>query len=153
LQCVTEASRLTRCISELDSWMTSNRLLLNSDKTQFILVGSRQQLANVSVSEIIVNEHRITPSPTVTVSCLGVDVDAELTFATHVKRVAACCFYQFSQLWSIRPALSADNARMLVHALIASRVDYCNGILYQAAAVHLRPFQSVLNAAARLVVK
>ena len=42
---------------------------------------------------------------------------------------------------------------MLVHALIASRVDYCNGILYQAAAVHLRPFQSVLNAAARLVVK
>ena len=34
-----------------------------------------------------------------------------------------------------------------------SRVDYCNSILYQAAAVHLRPFQLVLNAAARLVVK
>jgi len=41
---------------------------------------------------------------------------------------------------------------MLVHALISSRVDYCNSIQYQAAAVHFRPFQSVLNAAARLVV-
>jgi len=31
--------------------------------------------------------------------------------------------------------------------------EYCTNILYQAAAVHPRPFQSVLNAAARLVVE
>jgi len=49
--------------------------------------------------------------------------------------------------------LSADNARMLAHAFIASPVDYCNSILYQTAAVHLRPLQLVLNAAAHLVVK
>jgi len=34
-----------------------------------------------------------------------------------------------------------------------SRVDYCNSILYQTVAVHLRPLQLALNAAARLVVK
>ena len=70
-----------------------------------------------------------------------------------MKRVAARYFYQFRQLWSIRPALSADNARMLVHALISNRVDYCNSNPCNAAASHLRPLQSVLNAAARLVVK
>ena len=42
---------------------------------------------------------------------------------------------------------------MLTHALIASRVDYCNSVLFQTAAVHLRPLQLVMNAAARLVVK
>jgi len=42
---------------------------------------------------------------------------------------------------------------MLVYALVASHVDYCNGILYQVASIHLRFLQSVLNAAARLVVK
>ena len=42
---------------------------------------------------------------------------------------------------------------MLIHALIASRVDYCNSVLLQTAAVHLRPLQSVMNAAARMVVK
>ena len=71
----------------------------------------------------------------------------------HVKRVAARCFYQLRQLWSICPVLSADNTRMLVHALIASRVDYCNSILCHVADVHLHPFQLVLDAAARLVVK
>ena len=48
---------------------------------------------------------------------------------------------------------ASDNAIMLIHALIASRVDYCNSVLFQAAVVHLRPLQSVMNAAARLVVK
>ena len=38
---------------------------------------------------------------------------------------------------------------MLIHAVIASRVDYCNCVLFQTAAVHLRPLQLVMNAAAR----
>jgi len=42
---------------------------------------------------------------------------------------------------------------MQVHAFIASRVDYCNSILYHTAAFHLRPLQLVLNAAVRLFVK
>ena len=90
----------------------------------------------------------IRTSPIVT--CLGVKIDAELTFSTHVKQVAARCFYQLRQLWSIRPALTSYNGIMLIHALIAIRVDYCNSVLFQSAAVHLdRPLQSVMNAAAR----
>jgi len=133
--------------------MKSDHLHLNSDKTQFIWVGSRQQLASVSVTEIVLNGFSIKTSPIVT--CLGVKIDAELTFSTHVKQVAARCFYQLRQLWSIRPALTSDSAIMLIHALIASRVDYhyCNSVLFQTAAVHLRPLQLVMNVAARLVVK
>ena len=67
---------------------------------------------------------------------------------------AARCFYHLRQLWTIRRALSDDNARMLVHyPLISNRVDYCNSILHRVAAVHLRPLQSVLNPAARLIVR
>jgi len=39
---------------------------------------------------------------------------------------------------------------MLAHAFIASRVNYCNSVLYQTAAVHFRPLQLVLNAAAHM---
>jgi len=101
--------------------MKSDHLHLNSDKTQFIWVGLRQQLASVSVTEIVLNGFSIKTPPIVT--CLGVKIDAELTFSTHVKLVAARCFYQLRQLWSILPALTSDNAIMLTLALIASRVD------------------------------
>ena len=84
------------------------------------------------MSEILLDDHSIETSRNVT--CLGIVIDAELTFATHVKRVASRCFYQLRQLYSVRPALSVDNARMLAHAFVASRIDYCNSILYQTAA-------------------
>ena len=71
----------------------------------------------------------------------------------HIRRVAASCFWQVRQLWKIRRSLSVENAKTLVHALMASRIDFYNNILYRVAAVHLRPLQSVLNAAARLVLK
>jgi len=37
-------------------------------------------------------------------------------------------------------------------AFIASRVDYCNGVMYGVSAQVIRRLQMVLNAAARLVV-
>jgi len=82
---------------------------------------------------MITLHYSITTSHCVT--CLGVDIDAE----AELRSQLAHCFHQLRQLWCIRAALSAENASMLVHALSASRLDYCNSILYQAAAVHLRP--------------
>jgi len=62
-------------------------------------------------------------------------------------------FHRLCQLWTIRRTLSDDNARMLVHALNSNRVDYCNSILHRVAVLHLLPLQSVLNAAARHIVR
>ena len=106
---------------------------------------------NVIVTEILLDGH--TNTALQRPITLRVVIDAKLTLATHVKRVASRCLYQLRHLWCVRPALSVDNAKMLAHAFITSRVDYCNSILYHTAAVHLRPLQLVLNAAARLVVK
>ena len=92
-QCATEATRLTSCIAELDSWMTSNRLRLNSDKTVYLGRFSPAP-ANVAVTEIMLSGFSIKTSPVVT--CLGVKIDAELTFSTHVKQIAARFFGQIS---------------------------------------------------------
>ena len=142
MNCAAEAARLVACIEELDGWMASNRLKLNADKTQVMWVGTRQQLKKIVDAEIILKGHRIAPSASVVF--LSVHIDPELTFALHVKRVVARCFHHLRQLWTIRRAPSDDTARILVHALISNRVDYCNSILHRIAAVHLRPFQTGL---------
>ena len=53
----------------------------------------------------------------------------------------------------IRRFLSFDSTKALVHALITSRVDYCNSLLYGLPATQLNKIQRVLNAAARLVCR
>ena len=40
------------CISELRQWMINDHLKLNDDKTEFSLVGTRQQLAKVNLDSI-----------------------------------------------------------------------------------------------------
>ena len=42
---------------------------------------------------------------------------------------------------------------MLVHAVITSRLDYCNSLLINISKSNLRKLQKVQNAAARLVVR
>ena len=54
---------------------------------------------------------------------------------------------------SVCRSLSVDSAKTLLNAFITSRIDYCNSVFSRVAVTHLRPLQSVLNAAARLIVK
>jgi len=90
--------------------------------------------------------------PTDTVRDLGVLIDSQLTMEVHVWNVIHSCFYQLRQLRSIRRSLPTDARRTLAATFIASRVDYCNGVLYGVSSQVIRRLQMVLNAAARLVV-
>ena len=38
-------SKLCACVSEIKKWMTDNLLQLNTDKTKFLIIGSRNQLS------------------------------------------------------------------------------------------------------------
>ena len=145
-------SRMVACIDEISRWMTGNRLKLNTDETQFIWHGTRVQLTKVDINSILLDGVNIPVSAEV--RCLGVVLDGELTFASHTQQLSRNCFYQLRQLWSVRRLLTKDAAKTLVHASILSRIDYCNcSVLNRACAVHLRPLQSVLHSAARLILR
>ena len=145
----TSAASLLRCIDDICRWMSANRLKLNVDKTQFIWLGSSQQLEAVSGVQLTVGGVPVSAADTV--RDLGVTLDAQLTMKPHVDTVVRSCFYQLRQLRSVRSSLPADALRTLVHAFITSRVDYCNAILYGVAVGVTRRLQAVLHAAARLI--
>ena len=87
--------------------MTSNRLKLNSDKTQFIWLGTRLQLAKVQCQTIILGTSTIPISAKV--MCLGVVLDSELKFDAHIKRLSGCCFFHLRQLRTVRHAITVDS--------------------------------------------
>ena len=49
--------------------------------------------------------------------------------------------------------LPINNCYHIIHALITSRVDYCNSLLYRLPATQLNKIQHVLDAAARLLCR
>ena len=149
--CVTSASAVASCIGELNRWMCSNRLKLNATRPTSSFLGMCQQIEKANFHSVQLCGFDDYLSTTVT--CLGLLIDTELTFAAHIKHLTGRCFYQLCQLRTVHHALSVKASWTLVHAFVNSSVDYCNSILGSTSAAHLRPLQCILNAAARFIDK
>lgn len=145
--CVTALQRLSECIAAINEWMCSNRLKLNTDKTQFTCLGTRQQLSKIDISSL----PGIELLPEVTL--LGVKLDQQLTFAAHFRQLSGRCYYQLRQLRTVRNMLTPDTAKSLVTALVLSRLDYCNSVFAGTSDTVARLFRSVIRAAARLIAR
>ena len=144
-------SAMNRCIGDLRNWMIRDRLMINDDKTELILIGSRQQLGKINdVCNISVGDYDIYPS-----SCvrnLGAWFDNKLSMSTHVTKICNAAFYHLHNTRRIKKYLSRDSLLTLIQAFITSRLDYCNVPLYGLPNSQIVKFQRVQNAAARLVL-
>ena len=142
------APRLLACIDSIRKWMSSNRLRLNPDKTEFIWLASSYHLRNIQQLPLAVGDVTINPSRTV--RDLGVLFDNNLSLNEHVSRTISSCFFQLRQLKYIKRSLSKSNIKTLLHAFIISRLDFCNALLAGQPACLTDRLQLVQNAAARL---
>jgi len=147
---ITATSCLLTCVSDIDRWMSSNRLKLNASKTEFTWLGTRQQLAKLNMSPLQIKDQVITPLDKV--RDLDVIINSKLTMESHTANIVRSCFYQLRQLPSIWRSLTTDALCTLATAFVANRVDYCNAVLYGTSTSVKRRLQLVLNAAARMVV-
>ena len=136
------------CISEIRSWMAHSLLKLNDKKTEFLIIGSRQQLAKVNIDGILVGSAKITPATNV--RNLGVWFDSSLTMSTNVGKICSKAFFGLYKIKQIRKFLSADSTKTLVHAFVTSHLDYCNSLLYGISKYQVDRLQRVLNSAARV---
>ena len=141
-------SAIQSCISAIRSWLLTNKLLINT-KTEFLIIGTRQQLSKVQTDSISVGESRISSSKEV--RNLGTWLDNTLSMSTQVSKVASSCFYYIYNIRRVRKYLSREVCETLVNSLITSRLDYCNRLLYGFPSSLLARLQRVQNSAARLI--
>ena len=135
---------------DLRKWMIRDRLMLNDDKTEFLLLGTKQQLAKVDINSITVGESVVNTKPVV--RNLGSWFDSQLSMSTHISSLCSSAFFHLHNISRIRKLLSPVETNSLVHAFVTYRVDYCDFLLlYGLPASQLNKVQHVLNTAERLV--
>ena len=69
----------------------------------------------------------------------------------HTKALSSSCFYHIRSFKQIRSSLDDGMAVSVASALVSSRLDQVNSILYGAASKHINRLQRVQNALARVV--
>ena len=79
------------CIMDLRKWMIRDRLMLNDDKTEFLLLGTKQQLAKVDINSITVGESVVNTKPVV--KNLGSWFDSQLSMSTHISKLCSSALF------------------------------------------------------------
>ena len=143
-------SAIENCISKISSWMSANRLKLNSDKTEFMILGTRQQVAKMQYDGLSIAGEVIKAKQCV--RNLGVYMDSELKMNLHVQNVVRVCYGKLRKIASFRKYLTEDVTKTLVHAVIISNIDYANSLLFGISQHLVDKLQRVQNAAARLIL-
>ncbi len=106
--------------------MTSNFLLLNSDKTEILLIGPKDSTQNLLDYNLQLDGCTVTSS---TVKNLGVILDSNLSFENHISNVTKTAFFHLINIAKLQNMLSVSDVEKLVHAFMTSRLDYCNALL------------------------
>ena len=146
----TAFTQLQQCLSHVQSWMGSNKLKLNPDKTEFILFGSSSQRAKLaSCFPIDILGSKLCPTDTV--RNLGVYFDSGFTFSKHVSSICKSCFMHLRDFRRIRRHLPKIVAVALANALVRSRLDYCNSLFRSLSCRDLRRLECLQNSLARIV--
>ena len=140
---------MENCIKDIRTWMFNDRLLLNDNKTEFIVLGTKQQLSKINIPNISVGDNIIVPVSHV--RNLGSWFDSNMSMSTYITKVCSVGFYHLHNIKRISKYLSTRSLTILIHAFITSRLDYCNGLLYGLPGCELAKLQRIQNAAARLV--
>ena len=140
---------LKNCIDDIKRWMLADKLKLNDDKTEFIIIGTRQQLKKVTFNTLRVGNTQVTSLSQA--ENLGSWFDAQMNLNTHVTKCCQAAFFHLFNISCIRKFLTHETVQILVNAFVTSRLDYCNSLLYGLPATQLNKLQRVQNAAARLI--
>ena len=108
--------------------MTKNKLKLNPSKTEFLVLGSSRNQQKITSNSLQLSEGMISRSDSA--RNLGVIMDSKLDMHMHVSNVRKLYYFYPSWIRDIRHVLSETDAKVLVHTLVKSRLDYCNGLNY-----------------------
>ncbi|KAF7236187.1 putative RNA-directed DNA polymerase from transposon BS [Varanus komodoensis] len=138
---------LNRCLVEVMGWMRANKLKFNPDKTEVLLVGG----SGFGEGELNLVLNGVALPPRDKVRSLGVLLDPELSLEAQVTAAARSAFLQVRLIHQLRPYLEYDCLATVTHALVTSRLDFCNALHVGLPLKMVRILQLVQNRAARLL--
>lgn len=143
-------TNLERCTLAVRDWFLANGMLLNPEKSEVMLVGTRVQARKFAEGTVVKVAGSDIPFAA-KLKSLGIILDRNLTFDQHVQSVVKSCNYHIRAFRHIRPLLSREVSKSIACSVVGSRLDYCNALLYGATGKNIARLQKIQNSLARVV--
>ena len=116
---------LNHDLGNLNKWLISNKLTLNTAKTEYMLIGSRQKLSTLS-SQPELSIDNVPIEKVTSVKSLGIFIDENLRLQTHIDKLSKKITSGIGAIKKIRDFVPTPTLHCIYNALIQSLFDYCN---------------------------
>jgi predicted dinucleotide-binding enzyme len=105
-------------LQNVHQWLLANKLTLNKDKTEYIIIGSRQRISN------LVTDHKIElgrKSKT-----LGVIIDEHLLWNHQIQNTVTKASKGIGLMRRIKQFVPKSTLVKIYNAIVLSHFDYCS---------------------------
>ena len=148
-----EKVKIESCLKEIQVWMSTNYMKLNSSKTKLIVFNPPRSPFNVPLVNnyfhISFNETQLEESTSVVV--LGSTLTPDFRLNSFINTKLKSCKNEIRNLKHVKGALDIDTRFMLINNLILTKLDYCNSLLAGCTQLEIKRLQTVMNDAVRFV--
>ena len=137
-------------LKSMFSWFSNNHLLLNIDKCQFMLTGSKGNLKHFEDVKISIQNTQLRRVS----QCkyLGVIIDNHLTWTPQIEEVKKKALKTFHSVKRIRQFLDKRTSFLLYQTLIQSQLDYCSMLWMNGHVSQLAKLQTLQNRCLRQIL-
>jgi hypothetical protein len=106
-------SRKERCVNDINRWLINNKLKLNEDKTELLLISSKFQSRPV-INSIQVGEEAIQHQSSV--RNLGAIFDQDMSFNEHISKICKSSQHHLRNIREIRKFLDERSCETLFNS-------------------------------------
>ena len=144
-------SDVPSCLSSISNWTNTHFLKLNKTKTHVMVFGNKRFKQSVNLSGCLNSTGSLLPFSQST-KLLGTHIDDDLSFNLHISKTVSSSFIILKNVRSIRNLLTVEAAATLIHAIITSKLDQCNSLLFNLSSSNMTKLQRIQNFALRTVL-
>ena len=144
----TAIASLEQDLLRVAAWCCENQLLINPDKTKFMLIATRQLRKRFSSSPVVSFLGKYL-EPVASAKDLGVTLDSHLTYDCHISNVVSSCVAKLCQINRVKNSFDGKTLEQLISSLVFSKMLYCSTEWSNTSTTNIKKLQLVQNFACR----
>ena len=113
-------SSLNRDLSNIHKWLLSNKLTLNTTKTEFMLIASRQKLSTLSES-LGLSIYKVSIKQVSTTESLGILTDDNMEWHSHIDTLSKKIAFGIGAIKQIKTFVSPEILHYIYNALVCNK--------------------------------
>ena len=137
-------------IQNVKIWLDANKLTINEEKTEYMLIGSGKRLEQIRNDPIIkIRDHII--KRVYKKKVLGLGIDDKLQWTKHVEKQTKKISCSIAMLRKVKPYVSQATLQMMYKSFVLPYFNYCSAIWYDGNKMHAEKMLKLQKRAARVI--